>query len=694
MKTTRKTNKKITMRNKLTKNFILLSILPICCIIFLTIPYIKSNEKSNFIQSSSEEIIQVNNYINSYFKDVSEDLQFMSEEDLIKQSSGKLNTYLNKSNTSDLKLDYSKEEAIQQEIFDQFNNFGNTHPETSHIYIGLKDGGYMQWPEETLPSNYDPRERPYYKHAIENKGKVSITNAYYLEDTNEEIISVVKSIDVNGETIGVIGIDLKLKEIVDMVKKISIGGDGYIIVTDKAGNIIADPQHDKMTLKNISELHISGVENLNEISSKVIDSTIDNEKAMINIYAPPENEFKLIAIIHNHDIYKATNAVTIFVLILALGTIIVSIISGLRLSSKISKPIEETSSYLNLLQNGDFTQDVPVNILQQKDEIGSLGEATQSMKNSISNLVIDLKGSSYTINESVELLNRMYDLSDQAIRDITEAIEQIANSATEQASALENGVMKTSEISQSIRELDRATLEIQSISNSNKELSDKGLDIVKTLIIKSKEVNESTKKVDILVKQMNTMSNEISVISDTIASISQQTNLLALNASIEAAHAGEQGKGFAVVADEIRNLAEESRKSAEDIKNLILSIQNQVSKVVEYTNISNMSTENQLKIVNNTEEIFNNISEDIKNLNLRILEVKGQCEQVNIKREDLMETMETISAISEETAASTEEVLASSQEQRTTVEDLGECALSLSDLSKQLESKIDNFKVI
>ncbi len=85
----------------------------------------------------------------------------------------------------------------------------------------------------------------------------------------------------------------------------------------------------------------------------------------------------------------------------------------------------------------------------------------------------------------------------------------------------------------------------------------------------------------------------IGQILEVIKGVSEQTNLLALNAAIEAARAGDAGRGFAVVADEVRQLAKRTQESTLEIETTIVQLQQgsgaAVSAMSDSENDSNKS---------------------------------------------------------------------------------------------------------
>lgn len=73
------------------------------------------------------------------------------------------------------------------------------------IYFADTEGNITLWPEQELPSGYDPRERPWYQNAIEYY--YDMPEPYSDGVSNQMIQTVSKSIEVDGAVIGVLGID-------------------------------------------------------------------------------------------------------------------------------------------------------------------------------------------------------------------------------------------------------------------------------------------------------------------------------------------------------------------------------------------------------------------------------------------------------------------------------------------------------
>ena len=176
----------------------------------------------------------------------------------------------------------SKRQLNYDELLDYMKAMLNKNSNIESIYFGSTDNLLVNGSGWIPPEDFDLRTRPWYVKAI-NHGKLVITDVFLNATSEKHIITIAKPVYSNkGQVIGVLGADLSLDSIVDLI---SVQDDSYgefFILNEELELIAKSRTQDdgKPILEDIS-LKISS--NISNIGTSVAEATLNNEKGYVSI---------------------------------------------------------------------------------------------------------------------------------------------------------------------------------------------------------------------------------------------------------------------------------------------------------------------------------------------------------------------------------------------------------------------------
>ena len=115
-------------------------------------------------------------------------------------------------------------------------------------YLGSADGTFTMRPESEMPADYDPRTRPWYKDAM-SAGGSTLTEPYMDAATGKLIITIATPAGSSG----VVGGDLSLDTLVQIINSLDFGGLGYAFLVSADGKILVHPNKD-LVMKTLKEV--------------------------------------------------------------------------------------------------------------------------------------------------------------------------------------------------------------------------------------------------------------------------------------------------------------------------------------------------------------------------------------------------------------------------------------------------------
>lgn len=576
-----------SLKNKLNAAFLIVSIVPLLCISLFITNIVESKLFERHVSTTNEQIKQVDNGINLYIEGLKNTLNLLSSENLIKNVGGSLTSYINLTPDSSGKIPMNPlaKGGNEAEIYKELVNYVKSNPVIMDAAVGAEaNGGYVQYPASARAKGYDARTRGWYKTAIENAGKVVVMDPTQFSNGDIAVALLTAFKDDNGKIAGVATIDMSLEGLTSILKGFSIGKTGSIMLIDKNGVIIADNKNPENNFKNIADLKIDKLENLQKIKDGYIENTVNGKKHIVNVLTSSSNGWKYISFIEKQEVLAlAKNIININTVAIIITVVLVALMA-VFVSSYLSKPLVKVSEHLNKVGSGDLRDTIEGKLLNKKDEIGIMSKAVYDMQKSFQDIIHGILNESNSLKKSVERTIEAIDVMNTQIEDVSATTEELSAGMEETAASSE-------EISATSAQIENAATAISAKAQEGAEeaskINKRAIEL-KDSFVKSQQsavkIFDETKEKLLKALDDSKSVNKINELSQTILEITSQTNLLALNAAIEAARVGENGKGFAVVADEIRKLAENSAVAVSQIQEISKTVLKSVSNLADSSN--------------------------------------------------------------------------------------------------------------
>lgn len=585
-------------------------------------------------------------------------------------------------------------------ILQYLENRMKSNSELSDLYIGLNDGEIIDGAGWVPPSGYDSTKRDWYKNAVSHNG-IAYT-PYFDLVTKKLVVSISMPIVKDGKIIGVIGEDIKMDSIVNMIQKSVPVANSYGYLIDDNKNVIVypgsifKPDKDKFkTLSSVKDGKYLGIasessnnnfvklKDYDNISRYFITSKVKASNWSIG-FAVPVSEFD-----------KSLNKLVYYFAFSLIACLVISFLAALVIGKKISEPIIIVTENIDELKklNLNINDERLNKIATSEDEIGTIAKAVLNLSSIFKEVVTELRMHSQSISGHSKEVSEALSENSKSIDEISKTMEELAKGATVQANKSEVGAEKLNELSQAMSLIVDGANDLQRHSEYAKKSNNDGVEAVKLLVSSLENNNKAFIKVEDKVNGLSKKSDSISQIIEVIGKIAEQTNLLALNAAIEAARAGENGKGFAVVAEEIRKLSDATSSEVSNISELINKIQLEIKDTkssIEYSsNINKEANESMIGL----KDSFTSIESSVVNMIENIKKLSLNVNEVNSNKNIAIETIEEISAVSQQSAAGNEEVAAAVEEQNNVVENIYLNTKELKSISEELSNIVDKFKV-
>ena len=684
----------MNIKARIILGFLLAIVLISATTITLTVWQMREYADDSFRTLSKQQMKLLNEHLHGFIASAERNAAFLASSDVIYDHGDAFPNFA--ATTSNTVFDFSKlsEKALSgAKLLERVHNLNREYIE---IYAGFPSGNFVTSADKsTVPAHFDTTKRGWYTATEHNSREAKLIDAY-LSINGETVFAVAHKMRApNGDFRGVIGIDVTLKGLSEMIGRMNFGQTGYFMLIEGSGRVLSDPKNPTNTGKLIGkDLNAKGLSEIFTATREELEVMLGKQNFRAEVMTT-DFGWKIVALQTVEEIYAKSNA-AIFNILVIVGVIaIVMILVGFFIVYTITKPLGILLTATDRIAGGDYSalpesrgfygelvalyQSIRLMVQSIADNVNLAQEKTKEAeeKTRLAELATAKAEEAAKVAENAKRegmlaaatrLEGMVAGISAAAAELTTQIAQSDRGASESSKQLAEAAAAMQQMNANVQEVAQNASSAAQVSIETRNNAEEGQKILGNAVISIGQVYDVSMALKDDMGALYEHTRDISKIMNVISDIADQTNLLALNAAIEAARAGEAGRGFAVVADEVRKLAEKTMASTSDVSRAITAIQSSAQQSVN-------RMEEALQYVEKATSLANESGEALKSI---VGHVENTADQVR-----------TIATASEEQSASSEEITNSiakvNEMSSQSTQAMSEAARAIGDLAKQTE---------